>query len=362
MGSRKIALYTHALAGGGAERAFAVLASGLAQRGHDVLFVTDYAAPENESFLDPLVRRIELGHGHLRATRNLMELLAREKPDVSISALGAGNVKHAAAATLAGRRRRAILTCHGFFASEPRPLSQLSFLLAPVLTRITGRTIAVSNALRENLIKSWRASPSRTCYVQNPVQQRTPREMPTEQSLRLRQPYILACGRLTPEKNFIGLLHAFGKMTRRDARLIILGEGEERSALEATVAKLGLSNRVELPGYVAEPWAYYETAACLAVSSRSESFGMVIVEALSQGLPVVATDCGGPREILNSPGIGRLVPIDDGAALTAGLDAALANPGDPNPRLARAETFSLKRGIDAYEKLIDEVVTENAVH
>ena len=55
--TRKVLLYTHALAGGGAERALALLASGLAQRGPDVIFVADYRAAENEAFLDPAVRR-----------------------------------------------------------------------------------------------------------------------------------------------------------------------------------------------------------------------------------------------------------------------------------------------------------------
>ena len=356
MGARKIVLYTHALAGGGAERALALLAGGLAARGLDVLFATDYSAPENEGFLGPGVRRANLGRSHVGSIRNLRALLIAEKPDVSISALGANNVKHATAAILAGRSRRAVLSYHGFSVSEPRLLSQLAFQLAPLLTRTTGRTIAVSGALRDNLVGSWWADPARTRHIQNPVAWRSPARPPTAQNLRDREPTVLAVGRLAADKDFLTLIRAFARIKRPHARLVILGEGEERAALQAEIARLELTARVELPGYLAQPWAYYERAACFAVSSRSESFGMVIVEALAFGLPVVATDCGGPREILTTPGLGQLVPVGDEAGLAECIEAALNDPGDPAPRLARAADFSLDRGLDAYEALIEEIV------
>ncbi len=355
MSGRRILLYTHSLAGGGAERALALLASGLAGRGHDVIFATDYSATENAAFLDPAIRRLELGRRHAMSTWALRRALARERPDVSISALGANNVKHAAAALLAGRARRAVLAYHGFHESEPRPLARLAFWLAPALSRVVGRIVAVSDALRDNLVARWGCDPARTLRLYNPVAWRA---APTAHAVWLRAPLVLACGRLTADKNFAGLLRAFAALTRRDARLVILGEGEQRAALEGDIARLGLTGRVDLPGYVAEPWDFYARAACLAVSSRSESFGMAIVEALAHGVPVVSTDCGGPREILNSPTLGRLAPVGDDAALAEGIEAALASPGDPAPRVRRAADFSLARGVDTCEAMIETIVAE----
>ena len=358
MGGRRILLYTHALAGGGAERVMALLASGLARRGHSVLFVTDYGSPENEGFLDPAVRRFQLGRHHGRATLRLAALLRSEKPDVSVSALGSNNLKLAVASILAGQSRRAIIAYHGFHVNEPRLLSQMSFWFAPLLTRVTGRTIAVSAALLADMKERWHVSRSRTRYIQNPVAWRPPLSMPTAEGLRAREPLVLACGRLTADKNFIGLIRAFAMISRPDARLAILGQGEERPALEAEIARLGLTGRVDLPGYVQQPWDYYERATCLASSSRTESFGLTIVEALAHGLPVVAADCGGPREIINSPAIGWLAKVGDDAELAAGLDAALSNPGDPAPRIARANDFSMESGVSAYEALIEELASE----
>ena len=350
---RKILLYTHALAGGGAERVLALLACGLAERGHEVLLATDYEADANERFLDDRVRRIDLGAAHGRAILALARVLVREKPDVSISALGASNLKHGIAAIVAGRRRHAIVSYHGYSASEPSRLSRTSFAATPLLSRATGATIAVSNGLRHHLVKAWGAQSSRTVYVPNPVQ------WPPDAKGRAQgdpsPPLILACGRLTAAKNFAGLLRAFANIERTDARLVILGEGEERAALEASIVELGLVGRVELPGY-AQPWAYYEQASCLAVSSLSESFGMVIVEALAYGVPVVATDCGGPREILNAPDLGLLVPLGDDGAMTAALDRTLFGTEFASARRARAADFSVTRSVDAYEALIETVI------
>ena len=157
---------------------------------------------------------------------------------------------------------------------------------------------------------------------------------------------MLACGRLAPTKNFSLLLRAFALVKPRDARLVIIGEGAERPLLEAEIRRLGLIGRVEMPGYVKEPWAYYANARCMAVSSLTESFGMALVEAMAHGLPVVSTDCGGPREVLDN---GRLGP--------------LVGRGDPAPRVRRAATYSRAAAADAYEGLFEEVIAgDGRVH
>ncbi len=355
---RKILLYTHALTGGGAERAWALLASGLARRGHDVVFATDFASGDNAAFLEPAVRVALLGPGHIGAVGKLARLIEREAPDVALSALCVSNLKLFGAASIAGFRRRAILSYHGFHASEPQFLSRLSYALTPLLTRATGRTIVVSDALKANLIDVWRAAPGRTRRIYNPVAWGDAPSRATEESIRSRPPMVLAIGRLVGVKNFDGLIRAVSQLSQSSARLVILGEGPERDRLAAEAARLGVDHRVDMPGYVAEPWDYYARASCLVVNSRSETFGMTVVEALAHGLPVVSTDCGGPAEILAGGAFGRLIPIGDEQALALAIDLALASPGSPEARMRRAADFSTEVAIDAYENLIDEVLRE----
>jgi glycosyltransferase involved in cell wall biosynthesis len=117
-----------------------------------------------------------------------------------------------------------------------------------------------------------------------------------------------------------------------------------------------LQGRVDLAGYQPEPWPHYRHAKCLALSSQSEQFGNVIVEALAHGLPVVATNCTGPREILDEGRYGEIVPIGDADALAAAIDRALEAPGNPEPRRDRARSFSFAARVPHYVNLIEEVV------
>jgi glycosyltransferase involved in cell wall biosynthesis len=93
----------------------------------------------------------------------------------------------------------------------------------------------------------------------------------------------------------------------------------------------------------------------LALTSKTEAFGNVLVEAMGYGLPVVATRCGGPDEILEGGRFGRLVPIADHEAVASALETVLTDPGDPAKHRARADVFSVDNALDRYEALIREV-------
>ncbi|MCW6507367.1 glycosyltransferase [Lichenifustis flavocetrariae] len=354
--SLRLVLYIHALAGGGAERVWSVLASSLAKRGHEVILAVDYEAEENRTYLQPNVRLVVLGGSHAQTIGRLARLLATEKPDVALSALSASNVKLTLAALLAGCLGRTVLTYHGYAGSEPQRLSQLGFGLAALLTRLTARTICVSDGLLRYLRDSCWASPSRSLRIYNPVLAEGAERPVDHTALRSRAPVVLAAGRFADYKNFAGLLRAFAAMNDAEARLVLIGDGPERRNLLVEVDRLGLRGRVEMPGYVTQPWRYFEQAKCFVLPSRSESFGLVLVEAMAHGLPVVATDCDGPREILSHGTYGTLVPHDDPAALAAAISRALEEPGDPASRIARARHFDVDVAASQYEALFRSVV------
>jgi glycosyltransferase involved in cell wall biosynthesis len=152
---------------------------------------------------------------------------------------------------------------------------------------------------------------------------------------------LLAVGRLTPQKDFPTLLHALARLPP-DLRLVILGEGSERAALEALAAQLGLLSRVALPGHVENPFAYLARARACVLSSRFEGFPLVLIEALACGCPVVSTDCPyGPAEILAAGRYGALVPVGDAPALADAIAATLARPPDAMRLRERARDFAV---------------------
>ena len=343
-----ILFYLPSLAGGGAERLFAQLASELVRRGHAVTLAVDTPARENAGHLDAGVRVVQLGASHATATLRLASLLRRETPDISLSALGGQNLKHCVAALLAGRLRHALQSCHGFYEGEPKLLSRMSFLATALSSRMMARTIAVSDALRTDLIARFHASRVRTLRIHNGV----PGKGGDAARIPAQPPMVLACGRLTPDKNYPLLLQAFAAMRTADARLVILGEGPDRATIAAEIERLGLTDRVDMPGY-ADPAPFYERASCFAITSDREAFGLVVVEALAAGLPVVTTPSGGPPEILGA--LGTVVPARDPARLAAALDAALIERSQDDLRRARARDFSMTRCADAYEALFRAV-------
>jgi glycosyltransferase involved in cell wall biosynthesis len=172
-----------------------------------------------------------------------------------------------------------------------------------------------------------------------------------------RLPVILAVGRLTKAKDYPTLFRAFSLVRQvRPAKLLILGEGEERSNLERLAIELGIQNDVSMPGFVDNPFAFMAKASVFVLSSAWEGFGNVLVEALACGCPVVATDCrSGPREILDNGRYGRLVPVGDHEALAKAILETLDNPdfpADRQTRLQRAMEFSIDAAVDKYLKVL----------
>jgi len=351
---RTLLFYVHALAGGGAELVVARLASGFAARGDRVLLVVESEADEWRRTLDKRVEYLVLPQGRFWGVLALAQLLAREKPSASYSALAATNFRHWIAALIACRRRFAILSYHGFLENEPQLLSRLGFFLSPVMLRLVGAGVAVSDVLRQDLIDRLRCPPQRLMTIYNPAAPMVPEPPLTPRSLADRAPLVVAAGRLVPEKGGGTLLGAFARVSMPGARLAILGKGPQLKELEAQARSLGLADRVEFPGYV-DPRPYFTRMRCFVSASVHESFGLAIVEALDHGAPVVATMSGGPQEILNKPELGRLVAVGDEAGMADAIDACLKTPGDPAPRQRRAAEFSLEAALDAHERLFNQM-------
>jgi len=172
---------------------------------------------------------------------------------------------------------------------------------------------------------------------------------------------VLSIGRLDRQKRHDLLLEAFSLVAQKhDCSLIILGEGPLRGWLEAMVEDMGLSQRVTMPGWVANPWRAAGQCDLFVLTSEYEGFPNALVEAMAYGIAVISFDCPtGPREIIRDGVDGVLVPPLDVEKLAEVMDRLLGDEAERR-RLGRRAYEVLERfGIEATMALW-EVTLERA--
>ena len=170
--------------------------------------------------------------------------------------------------------------------------------------------------------------------------------------------FILAVGRLAKQKNYSLLINAFARIVPEiNAKLIILGEGDERKHLENLVNRMNLSNHVSMPGWVKNPYSFMNQADVFVSSSDFEGHSNVLIEALYCGCNIVATNCPqGSSEILGDGRWGNLVPCNDRRALTKAILESLNSKPNRELLINRAMEFTPNRIFPQYENLINAVI------
>jgi N-acetylgalactosamine-N,N'-diacetylbacillosaminyl-diphospho-undecaprenol 4-alpha-N-acetylgalactosaminyltransferase len=363
----------NSLAGGGAERVFTSLLGGsrayaekydisvvLLDNDEDAYRLPDWASPT----------RLDCGHSFVRSIGRLHRFLGARKPSLAVSFLTRANV--ATALSMALRRRPFILServdtsAHlgsGASARFSRMLVRLTYPRASAL-------IAVSSGVADTLVRDFGVKRERIHVAANPVDVERITSMASEQpSIEVGPDDCVAMGRLVPNKNFALAIRAFAA-SGRPGRLIILGEGPERAALEALARELGLADRCIFPGFAANPYAVLARAGLFILSSNAEGFPNSLVEAMAVGTPVVSTDCrAGPSEILDT------AITDELSGIAAGRGGYLVRPNDPEAMAAaialvtneardalssaaraRAGMYTVDRAVAAYWDVIESVL------
>ena len=354
-----IAFFLPSLAGGGAERVMLNLAAGFCDRG----FRTDIVLASAEGPLlkqvPRAVRVIDLKASRvLRSFGPLTAYLRREQPVALLSALNHANLVAMAAARTSGVRTRTVISIHCTFAKVPW-LSIRGKAVPWLLGRFNRWAdviVAVSEGVADDVVSKAGIPRHRVTVIYNPVLTPALAQAASEPPshpwfMDMTRPIVLGAGRLTAQKNFRLLIDAFALVADKDARLVILGEGPERAALEAHVRQHGLEERVALPGFLDNPYACMARARVFALSSDFEGLPTVLIESLFVGTRVVSTDCeSGPREILRDGALGQLVPVGDAPALAGAIARALAGVSRP-PAVAQdaLRPYMLRAAVDRFQ-------------
>jgi glycosyltransferase involved in cell wall biosynthesis len=363
---KRVAVCLPSLVGGGAERTFLILADGLAHRGWSVdLVVADPTGPLLPE-VPPNVRLVDLGASHVATSvLPLARYLRRRRPDAVLTAMTHANLTAIAAVAMSGVHTCLVVTEHQHLSTLLAGPATRRERLFPGLIRMlyphADEVVAVSEGVADDLAQRAKLSRSSIRVEKNPIRVERLRTMGAQPPNHAwfgegEPPVVLGVGRLTRQKDFGTLVRAFRQVRdQRRARLILLGDGEDRSMLEALLIELDLTEDVQIMGFVLNPYTYFNAASLFVLSSLWEGLPTVLLEAMVFGLPIVSTDChSGPEEILEGGRLGTLVPTEDPTALARAMTAALAPDGERTwLQYDNLPDYDVERVVDRYCKLLD---------
>jgi glycosyltransferase involved in cell wall biosynthesis len=363
MQKQRIAFFLPTLDGGGAERVVLNLLEGMVKLDIPVDLVVASAEGAYLHQVPDRVRLIDLAAGRIvKAILPLSRYLKETNPIGLVSNMRHANVAAIVAKSLSGIDTKLVVVDHETLSASRSNLLRNKFIL-PMMKLLyphADTIVGVSQGVATDLDTRMGFKPGRVKVIYNPV---VDRQLISKSQTTLEHPWFhtgsppvfLGVGRLSEQKDFLNLINAFALLRqKRPARLIILGEGESRSELEAAIATLNISADVSLPGFVDNPYAYMACASAFILSSRWEGLPTVLIEAMACGCPVVATDCpSGPDEILGSGKYGDLVPVEDAPALSRAMERVLDLPASRESLVARGTYFSTERAVAKYLDLFD---------
>jgi glycosyltransferase involved in cell wall biosynthesis len=368
---------------GGAALSVLELAAGQRAAGHDVLVVAG-RIPAREASMESTARDLDVPYIHLptlvrevspvedlRTTLALRRLLRSRRPDVLHTHTSKAGTTGRIAALASGRARppAVVHTFHGhvlsgyFDSRRERVFIQLERLLA----RRTDRLVAVSEQVRDDLVRLRVAPLEKVAVIHygfdldGRVGHAASARAAKRAELGIAETAFVIgwAGRLSEIKRPLDLVRTAALVP--GSMLVIAGDGELRTAVEQLAATLDLADRVHVLGYVEDIGPWYGAFDAFLLTSANEGAPVVAIEALAAGLPVVATDAGGTRTVVDDGETGYLEAIGDVDAL-AGRLCELRDRPELRAELGATaaarmrERFSTTRMVGEVDALYSEIL------
>jgi glycosyltransferase involved in cell wall biosynthesis len=353
------------------------LASGLARRDHQVLLLWSRRRADRP-FLDfvadppPGVTPHELpmdrsvGPADWSAVVRARQLLG---PPGRVHLVHGHSSKGGAVARLAALSLRipSVATPNAIITNDPTlgPVSRAMYGAMEVTLGLAGQAIIAVSEEEVEALRRLRLPRRRIHLIPNAIEPLDPSDRPFARGELNAQPgerVVGFVGRLAPQKDPEMLVRAFAAMGARDVRLVMLGDGPMRPAVDRLVEELNLQGRVTMLGEVPAR-RLIPGFDVMALSSRYEGHPHVVMEALSAGVPVVSTRTGGIPGMLGD-GAGLMVPVGDQAALTAALDRMLGDAGLASSAAAQglkqAAAFDIDTMIGSTEELYRSLIDRSS--
>jgi len=352
---------------GGAERVFCEVASGLVNRGHEIIVLTfDSIGSSSFYHLDSKIKKIEIAIGDSSSPANFLESFSRlkllrkvikeEKPNAVVGFMH--SIYIILAFALNGISIPIIASEHIVIDHYRRKPFQ--FALLCISSFLIKKYTVLSYSIKERypyFIKK------KMNVIPNPIKDF---EIVNSSKKANKRKIILNIGRLEHQKDHLTLIKAFAKIESSfpDWDLIIIGDGSLKNKIKKEIDFLNLNKRIFLKGFTKKIDSVYIQADIFVVSSLYESFGLVTAEAMSSGLPCIGfADCPGTNELIINDRTGLLVNNfgDRSSSLAEGLKILLADTryriklGKESKKFINTK-FSKDEIINSWEKLIYNVI------
>ena len=368
---KRILFVTKNMEFGGAQKKIVDLANGLSERGFAIAILVFDGKDKKGVRIKDLTSKIQVispppypNHPAIslrRGVRETVKAVRRWKPDIVYSNLWNTNPF----AVVVGRlfKARTVIEVSNSEAHELEGEKHKEFVrfYRKRVFGLADAVIAVSKGVELEVRHIYKTTHVQTVYncidIENVIERSKMRNDVPHKYLRGHLPVVVAVGRMHRQKGYSYLLEALRIVNETtEARLIIVGDGNLKEQLLRRAESLGIGEKIAMVGET-EPYAYMRHGDIFVLSSLYEGFGIVLVEAMSLGMPVISTDCDhGPREIIENGKNGLLVPVADPPKMASEIIRLIRDEKLRRSLGAEAEKrsrdFARDRMVSDYEKIL----------
>ena len=360
----KCICYIDHLSNGGAQRVMSILANALAERGYEVVLITDIRLSEYKEYLiDKRIKRVILHSDSKRRkiSRNTLRLyllrkyIKKEKPQVVISFLGGCNIRMLISTI--GIHVKKIVSVR----SDPNREYGTSLIVKQIVNNLFKKADGVVFQTKGAMEYFANKIKQKSTVILNPISD----DFYFEEINVNQENNIIFVGCLRPEKNVQMLIRAFSQIAdENDYKLLICGDGPEKSVLNNLVRNLHLEDRVIFRGHVDYIRDELKRSKIFVLTSDYEGMPNALMEAMAMNMACIATDCpcGGPKELALRGDELVLVPAGNDNALSKQLRLVIGNDNLrmelANNAKKRAEDFRTNIICDQWEVYIDRIVND----
>ena len=365
----KIFFFIYRLGGGGAARTLLNIVNYIDKSKFDVTLVTLNFDYDYDQFVHEDVRFVKLRTNRLRSSIfELAKLLKKEKPDILFSTVLTYNIVAILAKLLSLTKTKVVVREAALLGGTSKK-ENFKLVVAGLLYKFANKVIALSYGVKDNLIHRYKVRENKIDVIYNPVdlvhinhEMKQPLTNEINTIIHSYDKVLVTAGRFVKEKDQHTLLRAFAKVKDiNNSCLIVLGEGELEMSLKKEAKDLRIDDHVYFVGFQENPYAIFKQADLFVLTSTTEGFGHVLVEALATETLVVSTNCKpGAEEVLDNGKYGLLCEVGNVNDVAEKIAQAMRYCEEERQHVItlgvqRANEFHAAKVVSQYEAMFQQV-------